>query len=607
MFQTALSLHRRHRHRNRPVMWIVFLISFMLTFLVGIILNIESNWQASRIRLNGSAAKLEVRSVSGKQQKALESVFQIKAMGFCYPVGESGDCSIVYADDICWEKLLLPALGDWEGYYPRKEYEVAVSRNWLKATGQEKLRAGDEIPLKLADASGKLLQGEIQKFRITGIYTAYGEQDTSEQCYVSAKYAKLHGRMRKENAVLFVDSALVGYYLADILYQDCGIKEEQVTEVEQQAVGRNYTIQALKAVIAYLFLLGGIAVYQVFYTILSADRSDYGLLKLLGMEKEQLFWCMRWQGIFFAVPGILMGGILGCIGQLPAVPWFMERIVASDKQVRAYMVSSVHISPWIPVITGVLVITELLLCFGIIGFHVCKVSPMEALRHDISVFEKRKKTLCSGNYSTMTASMNSRRRIRRLALNQHRNFRWKHLLMNLSIVLGLIFPVVVSLLTDAFLVRGAADAGYSEMAGDFIIRVQSIRLLGGAFGIFLFVIMGIMFFCILQVRIQIFMPEYQLYYQLGMTRRQLGRMFAWQGIFDFIQLLAVLTLTGGILICGICMRFSLPHPIRYGAGLLGQAAGMCVLYAVSYLREGKVRMMQTNLHHPSAPAGSNTP
>lgn len=581
VFQTALSLHRKQLSRNRPVIWIVFLISLMLTFLVGIILNIEHNWQASRIRLNGSAAKLEIREVSRKQQRALESVFQIKAMGFCYPVGESGDYQFAYADNVCWEKLLLPALGDWEGCYPKREYEVAVSRAWLKAVGQEKLQIGDELPLNLVDASGKSLQGEEKRFRITGIFTAYGQQATSEQCYVSSKYARTHGRMQRKKAVVFVNSSLVGYYLADILYHDCEIRQKQVTEVEQQAVGRNHTVQALKAVIAYLFLFGGIAVYQVFYTILSADRSDYGLLKLLGMEKNQLFWCMRWQGIFFAVPGILVGGILGCIGQLFAVPWFMERIVAADKQVRAYMVSSVHVSPWIPVITGVLVIAELLLCFGIIGLHVCKVSPMEALRNDISVFGKRIRTLRAENYSSGRI-MNSSRRIRRLAIIQHRNFRWKHLLMNLSLVLGLVFPVVVNLLTDAFLVRGASDAGHSEMAKDFMLRIQSIRLLGVIFGIFLFVVMAIMFFCILQVRTQIFMPEYRLYYQLGMTRRQIGRMFVWQGIFDFTQLLVVLALTGGILICGICMRFSLPDPVQYGVRLLCQSAGMCVLYIVSY-------------------------
>lgn len=525
IFLTSRDLYRYSGKRNRAVLFIVILTAWMLTMLTGLIVNIDANWDRSQIRLKGTAAKVMVTVSGQKQMDRLRKQEQVQTAGLLYPVGTWKDFSICYADEICWEKIMSPAVGNLEGEYPQKENEILLSRACLREMDRENARLGDSVTIP---GTGT--------FRLSGIFTDYAKEAGIQNLYVSQNYARKHHKLKVSQAAAMVCSEFVNYYLAWIIEEECGIGADCITLVENQFVGRDGTIIILKWILVLIFVCGGLSVYHIFFVAVSADQKSYGLLSVIGMSHRQIFLCMRFQGAFFAVPGIFIGGLAGILAQTGLVPWFMKRFMAADKQVRSYLITEVHVYPQIPVLAAVLICGMLFAGFAVVAWRICRRSPMECLRgisnpkgqtEYLQQRRQRKKRILAGRRRKRL--LDSKTRIRVLAWQNQKRCFGRNFLTAISFLVSCNFFLVVH-----SLIRTLEQNDISGTS-DYSQRLFCVKLLGDFTGVVVLCVAVISLCSISLIHMKVREPQIVLLQNIGMTRKQLERMINLEAVIQYLE------------------------------------------------------------------------
>ena len=71
--------------------------------------------------------------------------------------------------------------------------------------------------------------------------------------------------------------------------------------------------QAYGVVAAILFLAAALVIYSIFYISVGQKVAEFGQLRTIGASKKQIYKIVLKQGYMLAVPGILIGSIMGTI------------------------------------------------------------------------------------------------------------------------------------------------------------------------------------------------------------------------------------------------------------------------------------------------------
>lgn len=82
------------------------------------------------------------------------------------------EIGLLWCDETFWNNLMSPARTKLDGHYPQNKNELMVTKDILKACGNENLSVGDSIVLTYENNTGV----HTDKFVISGIWDGYGDK-----------------------------------------------------------------------------------------------------------------------------------------------------------------------------------------------------------------------------------------------------------------------------------------------------------------------------------------------------------------------------------------------------------------------------------------------
>lgn len=216
----------------------------------------------------------------------------------------SKELSLIYYDDDMLS--LIPA---FDGKYPEKASEIAVTDAFF-ASENKSPEINAIVQLNL--------DGTLKNYTIVGIYhdktsTAYPVFVSLEKCRELRGNNLLNGYVWLENAdTLIKDEATE---ILSQISEETGLNNWTVSSyydyVNTTLSFSNYAVYGVVA--AILFLAAALVIYSIFYISVGQKVAEFGQLRTIGASKKQIYKIVLKQGYMLAVPGILIGSIMGTI------------------------------------------------------------------------------------------------------------------------------------------------------------------------------------------------------------------------------------------------------------------------------------------------------
>ena len=216
----------------------------------------------------------------------------------------SKELSLIYYDDDMFD--LIPA---FDGKYPEKANEIAVTDAFFTSENKSP-EINTTIQLNL--------DGTLKNYTIVGIYhdedpAAYPVFVSLEKCRELRGNDLLNGYVWIENADTFAKDEAT-----EILSQisdETGLNDWTVSSyydyVNATLSFSNYAVYG--AVAAILFLAAALVIYSIFYISVGQKVAEFGQLRTIGASKKQIYKIVLKQGYMLALPGILIGTIMGTL------------------------------------------------------------------------------------------------------------------------------------------------------------------------------------------------------------------------------------------------------------------------------------------------------
>ena len=184
----------------------IILSAFMLfcVFTIGMTYLDSSRFQNTR--LNG--AEYDIATMNGftpEQLNALQQNKNIQSVGVESYAGfikssefdNTVEIGLLWCDEVFWDNLMSPARTKLDGHYPQSKNELMVTKDILKACGNENLSVGDSLVLTCENNTGV----HTDEFVISGIWDGYG--DTSAG-FVSKAFYDETGYDFKNDGILYI-------------------------------------------------------------------------------------------------------------------------------------------------------------------------------------------------------------------------------------------------------------------------------------------------------------------------------------------------------------------------------------------------------------------
>lgn len=315
---------------NKKQYGILFLTILLSTFMLFCVFTIGMSYlDASRLqntRLNG--AEYDIATMNGftseqlnilQQNQSIQSVGMESYAGFIKSTEFDHTVAIglLWCDEVFWDTQMSPARTKLEGHYPQNKNELMVTKDILKACGNENLSVGDSLVLTYENNTGV----HTDEFVISGIWDGYG--DTSAG-FVSKAFYDQTGYDLKTDGILCIK--LNHNYVLPTTIQS--IEESLQFSNRQIFAPSNYIENSFKFLLgicglAFVICLSAyLLIYNILYLSVSGKIRYYGLLQSLGMTKKQLVYFIAKQMLFVGILGIFIGilsGILLCIKLVPYI------------------------------------------------------------------------------------------------------------------------------------------------------------------------------------------------------------------------------------------------------------------------------------------------
>ena len=302
---------------------------------------------------------------------------------------DTEEISLIYYDDTMF--ALIP---DFDGKYPEKANEIAVTDAFF--INENKVpEINTTIQLNL--------DGSLKEYTIVGIY--HDENTSAYPVFVSyEKCRELRGNDLL-NGYVWLDNAdsLTKAEAAEILSQiseDTGLNNWTVSSyydyVNADLSVSNYA--AYGAIAGILFLAAALVIYSIFYISVEQKVAEFGQLRTIGASKKQIYRIVLKQGYILALPGIIVGSIIGTIISycLQSEGWSVLSFIASLCGACLFGVLLVYISVRKPakIAANISPISALKNQVEVRKYHAHKrhrISPAYLAR--ISFFRNRKKSI----------------------------------------------------------------------------------------------------------------------------------------------------------------------------------------------------------------------
>lgn len=217
---------------------------------------------------------------------------------------DTKELSLIYYDDTMF--ALVP---NFDGKYPEKANEIAVTDAFF-INENKSPEINSTIQLNM--------DGSLKQYTIVGIY--HDENASAYPVFVSyEKCRELRGNDLL-NGYVWLDSAntLTKDEATEILSQiseNTGLNDWTVSSyydyVNADLSLSNYA--AYGAIASILFLAAALVIYSIFYISVEQKVAEFGQLRTIGASKKQIYKIVLKQGYILAIPGIIVGSIIGTI------------------------------------------------------------------------------------------------------------------------------------------------------------------------------------------------------------------------------------------------------------------------------------------------------
>ena len=125
-----------------------------------------------------------------------------------------------------------------------------------------------------------------------------------------------------------------------------------------------------------IFLSGYLIINNIYRINVYSDIRSYGLLKTIGMSGRQLSRLVRYQAIYLALPGIVLGILAGTLVGILLVPF-----IVSNLSISAPAKGVVQINGWVLLVSAIFSFMTVIVSCRRPARIASKVSPIEAVRY----------------------------------------------------------------------------------------------------------------------------------------------------------------------------------------------------------------------------------
>lgn len=447
---------RTNRKQYGILFFTIILSAFMLfcVFTTGITYLNSSRLQNTR--LNG--AEYDIATMNGFTQKQLKTLQQnpdIESVGVESYAGfikstefdNTVEIGLLWCDEVFWEKQMAPARTRLEGNYPREKNELMVTKDILKACGNENLSVGDRLVLTYENNTG-VYTGE---FVISGIWNGYGDRTAA---FVSKAFYEQAGYDLKKDGILCIKLSR-NYVLPsaiDSIEESLDFSGRQIFAPTSYIENSFKLLLGICGLALVICLSAYLLIYNILYLSVSGKIRYYGLLQSLGMTKKQLVYFIVKQILPVGIGGILTGALLGIVSCSKLVPYIMDISGIGTDNLK------LQFSPIILLIS--VTVTGVSILFGIRKpiEIAAKVTPVEAAKY-------REFTSKGKGYKTKKKAF-----FWRMAFEQLRKGKKKTVVVLLSLATSLsVFYCLTTIITS----QGERTVMPNYWNGDLIVQNQT--------------------------------------------------------------------------------------------------------------------------------------
>ena len=277
---------------------------------------------------------------------------------------------LLWCDEVFWDKLMSPARTKLDGRYPQNKNELMVTKDILKACGNENLSVGDRLVLTYENNTGV----HTDEFVISGIWDGYGDRSVG---FVSEAFYDETGYDLKNDGILCIK--LNRNYVLPTTIQSI---EKSLDFTDRQIFApTEYIENSFKLLLGIcglalvICLSAYLLIYNILYLSVSGKIRYYGLLQSLGMTKKQLVRFIIKQMILVGILGIFIGNLLGIILCMKLVPYILGILGISTGNM------TLQFNPVILIVSIVVTIFSILLGMKKPIQIATKVTPVEATKY----------------------------------------------------------------------------------------------------------------------------------------------------------------------------------------------------------------------------------
>lgn len=370
---------KTNRKQYAVLFFTIVLAGFMLVCVFTIGMTYLDASRLQNTRLNGAQYDIAVMNgFSAEQLHALQQNKHIQSVGMESYAGfmkgsefdNTVEIGLLWCDEVFWDELMLPARTKLEGHYPQNKNELMVTKDILKACGNETLSVGNSLRITYENNTGVY----TNEFVISGIWDGYGD---TLAAFVSKSFYDETGYDLKNDGVLCIK--LKGNYALPTTIQS--IEKSLDFSDRQIFAPTGYIEKSFKVLLGICGLALAICfsayllIYNILYLSASGKIRYYGLLQSLGMTKKQLIRFIANQMLFVGIPGVLIGNLSGILLCIKLVPYILGVLGISTGNM------ALQLNPLILIISLVVTLSSVLLGVRKPIQIATEVTPAEAAKY----------------------------------------------------------------------------------------------------------------------------------------------------------------------------------------------------------------------------------
>ncbi len=316
--KTAWMIYITEAKRNLLSVSAVCMASFLLTFMAAAGSSYWNTLTQRQLRMQGIDYDIELGEPQDEQVEIIRAMENVKYAGLtvaCTTVSQYKDQAVDYAmlywaDEICWEKQIVPALETYSGHYPKKANELMLSEALLHAMHIDQFRTGMKLPLTYSVMASDLGSKPLkQEFVLSGWYKDYSGK---EKGYVSKAFYDSTGVKQTDFDLGSLKISLVNpfYSAKDIADMNEAVHLTQNQNIAADDYAIPHFLQVMLALAGLFFMILASAclfIYNTMYISICRNIRCYGQLKTIGMTSVQLKSVVYLQAFLNAAAGILAG------------------------------------------------------------------------------------------------------------------------------------------------------------------------------------------------------------------------------------------------------------------------------------------------------------